>query len=163
MSRFWLSAALAAGLGFAALAAPAEARPEPHSSAEHPRHGMRHGHGMDELPMDRMLKRLDLTAAQQAQIRAIRERYRQSSQPQRQELMAKRQELFRSLTRADATLDASLAKQRELDAMQAKLAEGRIRAWFESRQVLTAEQLKKLESLKVEAPPRRQNKPAEQR
>jgi Spy/CpxP family protein refolding chaperone len=107
----------------------------------------------DHAPADnmaRMFKTLGLTADQQAKVKAIRERHRAAVKADWAALKAKQQELSTLLRSPAATVDAALAKQKEIDALRARLNEGRVRAWFETRAVLTPEQLQKLPSLKFE-------------
>lgn len=107
--------------------------------------GPDHGHA-DGIA--RMAKTLGLTAEQQQQAKAIRERHRALVKSDWLALQAKQKELSALLRSPGATVDQAVAKQREIDALKAKLAENRLRGWFETRALLTPEQLQKLKQLK---------------
>lgn len=96
-------------------------------------------------------KQLGLSPAQLKQIQAIRERHRQAMQADWKALEARHAELGVMLRGPAATLEQAEAKQREIDAIRSRLAHDRIQAWFESRTVLTPEQLAKLQTLQPPA------------
>jgi periplasmic protein CpxP/Spy len=101
---------------------------------------------------DRMLGRgfgqLDLTDAQKAQMKQIRETQHQSLQPLRDELRAKRQELRQASQ--NGTFDESLVRQKliEIAPIEAKLMAERFRAHQEMLSVLTPEQRSKLDQMR---------------
>ena len=98
---------------------------------------------------------LDLTDAQKAQLKQIRENHRQSMAPVMQELRAKRQEL-RAGNQAGAFDEAAAtAKLREIAPLEAKLLGERARLHQEMMGVLTAEQKAKLDQLKEQFKSRR--------
>lgn len=88
---------------------------------------------------------LDLTDAQKAQMKQIRETHRQAITPLREQLRAKRQELRQA--HQGGTFNESLAAQKlaELAPLQAKLQAEQFRLRQEMLSVLTPEQKTKLE------------------
>jgi Spy/CpxP family protein refolding chaperone len=100
-----------------------------------------------------MFKALDLSADQRAKVKAIRQRHREAVKADWQALKTRQQELATLLRSPGATADQAVAKQREIDAIRARLAESRVRAWFETRAVLTPAQLQKLPALKPDRQP----------
>lgn len=93
----------------------------------------------------RMFRGLDLTDAQKAQMKQIRENSRQSLQPLMQELHAKRQELRQASE--GASFNESLAAQKlaEIAPLQAKLMGAQFKVHQDMLSVLTPEQKTKLE------------------
>jgi Spy/CpxP family protein refolding chaperone len=113
----------------------------PHCGDRHGVHGERTGYGEDRHhPLKRLMRHLDLTDAQQAEIRTIIETSRTDTENVRQQLLDSRKAM-RSLV---AGSDYNLEKVRELADQQAKLrAEltvARIDAMHRTLQVLTPEQ-----------------------
>jgi protein CpxP len=107
-------------------------------------HGKRGGDRM----MGRAFRQLDLTDAQKAQIKQIRESNREAIQPLRQELRAKRQEIRQS--REGGAFDEALVRQKltEIAAIEAKLMAEQNRIHQEILTVLTPEQKTKLEQMR---------------
>lgn len=105
----------------------------------------RRGWGAPSSPgMEDWVRQLNLTEEQVAQIRALRESFRQETLPMRDALMMKR---FRLRDRfLDPQADASqiLAAQREVSEMEGKLQERVTLFQFEIRKILTPEQIKLL-------------------
>jgi Spy/CpxP family protein refolding chaperone len=113
------------------------------------------GRGEDaESHMDRLMERLHLNADQRIKIKEIRRKHMDATAEPRKRYMEKRKALFQLVRGVEAKKDQALALQREIDALQAQLAEDRLAAWFECRSVLTHEQLQTLSSLKPEGRPR---------
>ncbi len=104
-------------------------------------HVMRRGGGM-------MLRRLNLTEAQQTQIRQIRESHRARIQPLRQELRAKQQQ-FRQAN-AGGVFNEALATQHltEIAPLRARLMGEQARLRQETLAVLTAEQRAQIEQMR---------------
>ena len=102
---------------------------------------------MHEGPMQHLMDQLKLTPEQRGKLETIRARQHEQTKAQRDELFRKRGELFELIRSARSTRDQAVAKQREVDALQTRLAESRLAAWYESRAVLTPEQLTQLEKL----------------
>ncbi|MNX85490.1 LTXXQ motif protein [compost metagenome] len=101
---------------------------------------------MVERRMDRMFKYLEVTPEQRTKLKEIHRKQAEFAKGQRLTLKSKEHELGLLLKSPSATKDQALAKNREIDGIKQKLSEGRILSWFESRAVLTPEQLKKMES-----------------
>lgn len=109
--------------------------------------GHRGGRGGDRM-FGRAFSQLDLTDAQKAQMKQIRESQRESLQPLKQELRAKRQEI-RTAT-ASGTFDEALVRQKlaEIAPIEAKLMAEQFRAHQQMLSVLTPEQRTKLEQMR---------------
>jgi protein CpxP len=90
-------------------------------------------------------RNLDLTDAQKAQMKSIRESHRQSVQPLMEQIRAKRQEIRQAS--ADGTFNEAVAAQKlsEIAPLEAKLMGERTKLHQEMLSVLTAEQKAKLE------------------
>lgn len=137
-------AALLAAVPAPALADPGPGRPGmPGVAAE----GVEGWSMMADRHMQRLMETLKLTPEQRGKIETIRARHMEQTKAAREELHRKRRELFELVRSAKATREQAVAKQREVDGLQARLAEARLGAWFEGRAVLTAEQLAQLEKL----------------
>lgn len=143
---------LAGAMSMATLAAaPADARPDGPGRMGH----AAKMHDGDRGPMmESMFEKLNLTTEQREKIKTIRQQGQDKTKAQREQLQAKRTELYQLVRSANSTKDQALAKQREVNALQNQLAEARIASWFEMRAVLTPEQLKQFEEMK----PKRQRK-----
>ena len=103
--------------------------------------------GMADRHMGRIMDQLKLTPEQRGKVETIRARHMEQSKGVREELRKKRLELFTLIRGAKTTREQAIARQREVDALHAKLSEARLAAWFEARSVLTPEQLALLEKL----------------
>lgn len=110
--------------------------------------GQRGRRGGGDHMFARGFSKLDLTDAQKAQMKQIRESQRESLQPLRQELRAKRQEI-RTAT-ASGTFDEALVRQKlaEIAPLEAKLMAERFRAHQEMLSVLTPDQRTKLDQMR---------------
>ena len=111
--------------------------------------GPDHSAAMADRHMGQIMDALKLTADQRSKVATIRARHREQTRAQRQEVGAKRMELFKLVRAAKTSREQAIAKQREIDGLQAKLAEARLAAWFDARAVLTPDQLTQLEQLKL--------------
>ena len=116
--------------------------------------GHRGARGGDRL-MGRGFRQLDLTDAQKAQMKQIREAQHQNLQPLREELRAKRQELRQASQ--NGTFDEALVRQKliEIAPLEAKLMAERFRAHQEMLSVLTPEQRSKLDQMREQFKSRR--------
>jgi protein CpxP len=105
--------------------------------------------------MGRGFRDLDLTDAQKAQMKQIREAQHQTLQPLRQELRAKRQEMRKASE--GGTFDEALVRQKliEIAPIEARLMALQFRAHQEMLSVLTPEQKTKLEQRREEFKNRR--------
>ncbi|MBI6546204.1 MAG: Spy/CpxP family protein refolding chaperone [Cyanobacteria bacterium NC_groundwater_1444_Ag_S-0.65um_54_12] len=99
--------------------------------------------------LQRILKQLNLTAEQRSKIAAIHARYSKEIRGLAEQTRQRRAELLKLMKDATATGQQALAKQHELQALQNKVAELRLAEWFAARANLTAEQLKRLATLRL--------------
>ena len=130
----------------AMLAAPVAAAPHKGPDGPHRPDGMA-----------QMFKTLGLTADQKAKVQAIRQRHHDACKADVTTLKARQQELAALLRAGDATVEQAVAKQREISAIKSRLSEGRVRAWFETRALLTPAQIKRLPAWKAEHRPYRED------
>jgi periplasmic protein CpxP/Spy len=107
-------------------------------------HGMRGGDRMAGA----FFRNLDLTDAQKAQMKQIREAHSQTLRPLMEQIRAKRQEIHQASQ--GGTFNESLVTQKltEIAPLEAKLMGERFRTHQEMLSVLTAEQKAKLEQLR---------------
>jgi Spy/CpxP family protein refolding chaperone len=87
-----------------------------------------------------LAQELKLSPEQQNKIKAIRDNASKEAEPLRQQLMAKQKEVMSYVGRPDATETKAIALQRDLHALQLKMAEHRLRTWFKIKSVMTPEQ-----------------------
>jgi protein CpxP len=122
------------------------------------RHGARwQGRGMHrgDRGAGRLFGQLDLTDAQKAQIKQIRESHNQNVRSLRNEIRTKRQEI-RQATESGSFNEALVSqKLAEIAPLEAKLMGERFRVHQETLAVLTPEQKTKLEQLREESRSRR--------
>lgn len=109
---------------------------------------------------ERLIQELGLTSAQAQAVRSIAQAGRQESQALYQQLRTKRRALAEYLKRSDALETSATAMNTEINAVQKRLSELRLRTWFAIRAHLTPEQLQKLQTLpspfdKHSMPPRK--------
>jgi|SRR5687768_9758682 len=109
----------------------------------------------------RGLRGVELSDAQKASLKQLREGFRQRTQPVREQLRAKRQELRQA--RTGTAFNESLAAQKlsESAGLKAKLMAERHRLHQESLAVLTAEQRTQLEQRRQQFEQRRAERKAE--
>jgi protein CpxP len=95
-----------------------------------------------------MFRNLDLTDAQKAQIKQIRESHSQTLRPLMQQIRAKRQEMRQAST--SGTFDEALVTQKlnEIAPLEAKLMGEEFRTHQEMLAVLTPDQKTKLDQLR---------------
>src|SRR6185295_1578617 len=110
------------------------------------REGMRGGHGMGGA----FFRNLDLTDAQKAQMKQIRESHSQNLRPLMEQIHAKRQELRQA--REGGNFNEALVSQKlaEIAPLEAKLMGEQHRTHQEMLSVLTADQKAKLEQSRNE-------------
>lgn len=99
-------------------------------------------HDREGMQIMRALAKLDLTAAQQQQVRAIAERYAASTKPQREQLRQLHEQA------QDTTASADLKAQAK--QLRSELRDSATRMRAEVVTVLTAEQRTKLEQMEQE-------------
>ena len=129
-----------------ALAAPAGAQPAPPSAPPLQMDG-RHGDG----PMHEVFRHLNLSPDQMQRLKALREHHRSANGGLHAKLFEAHRALRRYLVSPDATLEGARDRQRAIDALEAQAAQDRLSAWFELRQVLRPDQLKRLADLDAHA------------
>ena len=134
------SAVLCVALGLTS--APAWAQAHMHSDEQHA-----------EQHMGQLFGHLHLSPEQKSKVNDIRKRSKDASSETRRKLREKRRALFVLIQRADATKDQAIALQRDINALQAQLADARIAAWFEARAVLTPDQRTRLANSPVPREP----------
>jgi Spy/CpxP family protein refolding chaperone len=110
--------------------------------------GRRRGGRDGDLGMMRVFRELNLTEAQQQQMRAIREKYSASMQPQREELQQLREQFEQGTATPDATTKAQ--------SLVAQLRASGKAMRSEMLTVLTAEQRTQLEQIEKERKARRE-------
>jgi Spy/CpxP family protein refolding chaperone len=122
-----------AGVGCLALFAPAAFAHECMSDMEG-------GSG----PHGGLLRRLDLTAAQNKEVMRLREELRAKVSPIREQLATKHAELWTLWKAATPDRAAMLAKEGEMAPLRRQMREARIDFWLGLHHVLTPEQRAKL-------------------
>jgi len=113
--------------------------------------------GGPEARHEQMIQKLGLSAEQAEALRKVREQSRQESRALYQQLHQKRQALQQYLTAPDATQAEAQRLQQEINDLQGRLSELRIKGWFAMRQHLTPEQVRKMSEMRGKGmmPPRR--------
>lgn len=103
----------------------------------------------------RLMKQLELTDAQKAQLAEIRKRNHESLQPLRKQIHEKRREMRSSS--ADGTFNESVVRQKltEIAGLEAKLMAERFKVQQEMLTVLTTEQREKLNQMREQFKARR--------
>ncbi|HEX8559756.1 MAG TPA: periplasmic heavy metal sensor [Pyrinomonadaceae bacterium] len=126
----------------------------------HGRHG-RHGGGGGRDFGVRGLRGVELSDAQKASLKQLRQGYRDRTQPVREQLRAKRQELRQA--QSGTAFNESLAAQKltETAGLKARMMAERHRLQQESLAVLTPEQRTQLEQRRQQREQRRQERRAE--
>jgi protein CpxP len=111
-------------------------------------HAEGRGPGMRGDRMGGAFRNLDLTDAQKAQMKQIRESHSQTLRPLMEQIRSKRQELHQASE--GATFNEALVAQKlaEIAPLEAKLMGEQFRTHQEMLSVLTAEQKTKLEQLR---------------
>ncbi|OPY83965.1 MAG: zinc resistance protein [Syntrophorhabdus sp. PtaU1.Bin153] len=90
---------------------------------------------------------LDLTKEQASQLWQIREKHHSDTRSLRYEMFQKRLELRKLYADPKADEALMLAKQKEINTLQQKMADKRAQLQFEERKVLTPDQIKKLNEM----------------
>ena len=129
-----------------AIAVPIGIAQSKDAGGQRQRHAERRGNGMrGGGPMGAGFRNLDLTDAQKAQMKQIRESHSQSLRPLMEQIRAKRQEIRQASE--GGTFNEALVTQKlsEIAPLEAKLMGERSRLHQETLSVLTAEQKAKLE------------------
>lgn len=171
MNKTLLATLLASTLAFGATAVNAEettsaaATTDSESYSKHKdgkggkHHGKRHGkRGGKSHGMKRMAKKLNLTEAQQAELKTLREEQKATSAPLREEMKTLRTEM-KALDTSSADYDnqvAAIADKKANLERQRFIQKSAARQKFEA--VLTAEQLAKLSEMKEKRGERRGGK-----
>src|ERR1041384_3001069 len=111
-------------------------------------HQFGHGHGGRGAMAGAMFRNLDLTDAQKAQMKQIRESHSQTLRPLMQQIRAKRQEIRQASK--NGTFDEALVTQKlnEIAPLEAKLMGEEFRTHQEMLAVLTPDQKTKLDQLR---------------
>jgi Spy/CpxP family protein refolding chaperone len=91
-----------------------------------------------------MLQKLGLSPEQSRRVETLLQRGRAESQDLRRQLRERRQALMRYLSRPEATEAGARAQSSEIQALQNRLSEMRLKTWFAIRSQLTPEQIRKL-------------------
>ena len=133
LTRFATVAALAAGMAFAQAPAPATPQPAAGKGAMKPRGMLRH----------RMLKALNLTAAQRQQAKAIFQQTKQNVQPVAQQAKQNREALAAAVKANDTTQIQHLAAQQ--GTLQGQLLAMRSESMAKFYATLTPDQRTKAE------------------
>lgn len=122
--------------------------PKPYAPARLPRDG---------APMDPggLLQSLDLSAAQQQRIQAIRQQTRAQGQILRRQIREKQHGLMTYVKSADSKEAQAQRMFNEVNVLQRQLGELRMKAWFQIRETLTPVQIQKLEQLLQQVPARK--------
>ena len=126
-------------------AGPPPFRPSPHGQFGHG--DMKGGPGPGFKARSGIASYLELTPEQTGKMRDLRSRYRNETHDLRYDLAVKRLEMKKLFTDPkvdDATL---LAKQKEVSSLRQKLMDKRAQMMIESRKILTAEQIQKLDRI----------------
>lgn len=124
--------------------APESAKPCPASKpcSRSPR--MKCGHPPDkEAMMADFEKTVGVNEEQKKKLEAIRQEAETQNKPLMESLSAKHKALFDYMAATDATEAEALAKQTEINDLQAKLSQQHIRCMFRMKAVLTPEQQQK--------------------
>jgi Spy/CpxP family protein refolding chaperone len=91
-----------------------------------------------------MLQKLGLSPEQSRRVDALLQRGRAESEDLRRQLRERRQALMRYLKRPEATEAGARAQSTEIQTLQNRLNEMRLKTWFAIRSQLTPEQIRKL-------------------
>ena len=121
-----------------------------HHSGKH--HGGKHGKRGGRHMMKRMMKKLDLTDDQKAQVKQMRETQKAENQVLRDQMKQLREDM-KSLDRNDATAVAQIATRKGELSQQMFIAKNNARLAFEA--ILTEEQKAKLAEMKAKREARR--------
>jgi Spy/CpxP family protein refolding chaperone len=98
------------------------------------------GRGGKGMGPHMMMKALDLTAEQQQQVEALRDDFDQVREPLREQVQAKKTEMWALWKVESPDRDAILAKHAEIDAIKRQLREAKVDFRLAVHGLLTAEQ-----------------------
>lgn len=96
-----------------------------------------------------MIKELGLNPEQGQKVKSIMEQGRAQSQALREQLKAKRKSMMQYLQTPNATEAGARTLNSDINDLQRRLSEIRLKTWFSMRSQLNAEQLQKLQALKA--------------
>ncbi len=102
-------------------------------------------------PQDRhqqMMQDLGLSQDQMAKMKALHEQGKTQSQALHQQLKTKRQALMQYMQSPDANEAKARALHSDMDNIQRQLGEMRIKSWFQMRQIMTPEQVQKMQQMR---------------
>ena len=112
------------------------------------------GRGMGHGPGARFMQALDLTEAQKTQVQKLRAEMFERTEETREALEAKREAMHALWTTASPDRDAILAQHEQMDALRKVLREAKVDFRLAVHSLLSAEQVRKLESLPPPKPGR---------
>lgn len=112
------------------------------------------GHDGEEVGMlgKRLMRALDLSAEQAAQVKEIRGKHKNTIAPLRTKVRKMRQELLTALQdpKKGADYQKTLTEKfTQLEAARAELNRGRFQVALEMREILSPDQMKKIKGLKA--------------
>lgn len=102
-----------------------------------------------------VMQRLGLTPEQSEKMRTVMQQGKSQSRELHQQLQSKRQAFMRYIQTADAQEAQAQRLHNEMNELQHRLGELRVKTWFQMRQLLTPEQRQKLEQLRQNRSPER--------
>lgn len=106
------------------------------------------GPGMGKMGMGpRAAEALGITEEQKLQLRTLNEAHRNETAPLRNEMLAKREEMRRLWADPSADADELRARQGEIRALRAQMADAGMEHQLARRALLTPEQMEKLADL----------------
>ncbi|WP_303675093.1 Spy/CpxP family protein refolding chaperone [Vampirovibrio chlorellavorus] len=110
------------------------------------------GHAASHSPDERhqqMMKELGLSPEQGQKVKSAMEQGRAQSQPLREQLKTKRKAMMQYLQTPNATEAGARTLNSDINDLQRRLSEIRLKTWFSIRSQLNPEQLQKLQALKA--------------
>lgn len=96
-----------------------------------------------------MIKELGLSPEQGQKVKSTMEQGRAQSQPLREQLKSKRKAMMQYLQTPNATEAGARTLNNEINDLQRRLSEVRLKTWFSMRSQLNPEQLQKLQAIKA--------------
>jgi Spy/CpxP family protein refolding chaperone len=104
--------------------------------------------------LDRLKSVLNLSAEQMTAIATIQEEGRTEASRLKAELRAKRHTMMAYVSSASADQGKAMEHLQGVEAIRTQLSALRLRTWFQIRDVLTPEQLQRLQTLREKRPKR---------
>lgn len=95
---------------------------------------------------ERMMEQLDLTSAQRAEIKDIREKYSSEDNAFKEEIKASREKM-QSLLASDASKSELRRQHQQMQSLRQKMGDRKFEGMLEVREVLTSEQRTKMAQL----------------